>query len=58
MTNETKEVGYTVACEGCGEQGILADEVFFYDLPTGISALCLDCGPEENYAELDREAPL
>lgn len=53
MTNDIKGVGYAAPCDGCGEEAILGDELFFYDLPVGMSALCLDCGPEENYADLD-----
>lgn len=49
-----------VVCAGCGDEGYLADEVFFYELPVGgaegefsLVLLCLDCGPEENREELD-----
>lgn len=50
---KTEEKNPYVSCDGCGEDGfILADEVFLYDLPTGLTPLCLNCGPEENYAEL------
>jgi hypothetical protein len=50
---KTEEKSPYVSCEGCDEGGfILADEVFLYDLPIGLIPLCLNCGPEENYAEL------
>jgi hypothetical protein len=40
-----------VECDNCrAECGF--DEAGVYDLPTGRVVLCLDCGPEENYAEL------
>lgn len=53
----TEDTNKYVSCEGCGEGGfILADEVFLYDLPTGLTPLCLDCGPEENYADLTPDA--
>lgn len=42
-------------CLGCGESGILSDEILYYDLPTTedvLTPLCLNCGPEENYEDL------
>ena len=40
------------ACHGCGEE-CAASERHYYALPdAGTLALCLACGPEENYAEL------
>ena len=39
-------------CEGC-EENCGPGERHYYSLPhTGTVALCLDCGPEQNYAEL------
>ncbi len=39
-------------CEGCEEE-CGPTERHYYSLPhTGTVGLCLDCGPEENYAEL------
>jgi hypothetical protein len=38
-------------CHGCEEQCV-EDERHYYALPqAGTVALCLECGPEENYAE-------
>jgi hypothetical protein len=38
-------------CEGCGDW-CAEDEVDRFDLPHGFAMLCLECGPEENYANL------
>lgn len=48
-----------VKCEACGDFGIFNDEIHIYELPTenrSFAQLCLDCGPEENYAELAPDA--
>jgi hypothetical protein len=46
-----------VKCDACGAFGIFDDEVNFFELPEGVDVnLCLDCGPEENYAELAPDA--
>lgn len=57
----TYTTGELVACAACGESGEFADEVFLYDLPMDeteggptIFPFCLDCGPEENYEDLER----
>lgn len=48
-------IGELVTCVGCGEEGIFADEIFMYylePLESPWQALCLNCGPEENYENL------
>lgn len=48
-----------VKCEACGTFGIFDDEIHIYELPIQnppFSQLCLDCGPEENYAQLAPDA--
>ena len=53
--------GEIATCAACGESGMLDDEIFFYDLPLDETEggsttfpFCLDCGPEENYENLER----
>lgn len=46
----------TYVCAGCGEDGFLSDEIAVYTLPIYDEShtLCLNCGPEENYENLER----
>lgn len=41
-----------LACAGCDHVGQVGDEINVYPLPVGDTPLCLDCGPDENRAEL------
>jgi hypothetical protein len=43
----------TWECEGCDQHGIADDEVFKYEFDHGTYILCLNCGPEENYENLE-----
>lgn len=48
--------GEMIECGNCRGE-CWADEAFSYELPVvGMVVLCLECGPEENYAELRRTA--
>ena len=42
----------TLACAGCGDVGQVGDVIDVYPLPVGDTPLCLECGPDENRAEL------
>lgn len=47
----------TYNCIECGTEGFLFDEIMLYDLPIHdgfLAPLCLNCGPEENYENLER----
>jgi hypothetical protein len=53
--------GEIVACAACEESGMFGDEIFLYELPLDeteggptMFPFCLDCGPEENYENLER----